>query len=102
MDLSATLTGDTPSKRNEFLYYRANGQLDGIRQGEWKLLLSGQNIWEKAQKKPETVLFHLTKDISEKTNLASEHPEKVAELTKRMNELDAEISKNARPVWKKK
>lgn len=102
MDLSATLTGDTPSKRDEFLYYRANGQLDGIRQGEWKLLLSGQNIWEKAQKKPETVLFHLTKDISEKTNLASEHPEKVAELTKRMNELDAEISKNARPVWKKK
>ncbi len=102
IDLSATITGDAPSKRDEFLYYRANGQLDGIRKGEWKLLLSGQSIWDKEQKKPETLLFHLTKDISETTNLAVDHPEKVAELTNRMIELDAEISKNSRPVWKKK
>ncbi len=102
IDLSATITGDAPSKRDEFLYYRANGQLDGIRKGEWKLLLSGQSIWDKEQKKPETLLFHLTEDISETTNLAGDQPEKVKELTNRMNELDAELSKNSRPVWKKK
>jgi len=92
LDLSATLTGDAPSKRDEFIYYSPNGEPDGIRQGDWKLLL----------RKPEPLLFNLKEDISESENLAAKHPEKIATLTARLKELDAEITENARPVWKKK
>ncbi len=91
LDVSSTITGDALSLRDEFLYYTANGQLDGIRQGDWKLLL----------KKGGPLLFHITEDISEKNNLAAKHPEKVEALTARMKELDAEITTNARPVWRK-
>ncbi len=92
LDLSATLTGDAPSKRDEFIYYTAQGEPDGIRQGDWKLLL----------RKPAPLLFNLREDISESENLAAKHPEKIAELTARLKELDAEITENARPVWRKK
>ncbi|MFK7852116.1 MAG: sulfatase [Akkermansiaceae bacterium] len=91
-DVSKTLVGEEPSPREEFLYYSARGNLEGIRQGDWKLLVKKQ--------KPQ--LFHLTKDISEANNLAEANQEKVEALTKRMKELDAEITENARPVWKKK
>jgi arylsulfatase A len=91
LDLSSTITGDTPSPRDEFIYYTANGLLEGIRQGDWKLLL----------KKNGPLLFNLTEDISEAKNLAAGNPDKVEALTARMKELDAEITANARPVWRK-
>ncbi len=102
LDLSATIIGDTPTKRDEFVYYTAHGLPDGIRKGDWKLLLTGNSVWGKEKKKAEPMLFNLTQDISESKNLAAQHPEKVAELTARLKELDAEITANARPVWKKK
>ena len=91
LDVSSTITGDAPSPRDEFIYYAAQGGLDGIRQGDWKLLL----------RKPQPLLFNLKEDISEKNNLAGANPEKVEALKARMKELDAEITANARPVWKK-
>ncbi len=91
LDLSATITGEMEAKRKEFIYYSSNGQLDGIRQGDWKLL--------RREKKP--MLFNLAEDVSESKNLADENPKIVAALTTRMKELDAEITENARPVWKK-
>jgi arylsulfatase A-like enzyme len=91
LDVTSTISGDAPSPRNEFIYYAAQGGLDGIRQGDWKLLL----------RKPEPLLFNLKEDISEKNNLAAANPEKVEALKARMKELDAEITANARPVWKK-
>jgi len=91
LDLSATVTGDAPSPRNEFIYYTSIGDLNGIRQGDWKLLAIKQGA----------LLFNLTEDISESNNLAETNPEKVAALTARMNELDVEITKNARLVWRK-
>jgi arylsulfatase A len=92
LDVSATITGDAPSPRDEFIHYAAQGGLDGIRQGDWKLLL----------RKPQPLLFNLKDDISEKNDLASENTEKVEVLLARMKELDAEITANARPVWRKK
>ena len=104
-DASATVTGDAPSPRTEMLYYSPRGALEGIRQGDWKLLV--KKPWRrnpKAKKLPRTqiLLFNLAKDISEKNNLAAKHPEKVNALRKRMAELDAEITAHARPVWRKK
>ena len=47
--------------------------------------------------KAKAELYNLAKDIGETTNLASSELDKVTALTKRMMELDAEITKSARP-----
>jgi len=103
LDLSALLTGDSKSPRNEFLYYNRNGPLEGIRQGDWKLLIklpeSKGNTDQKA--KPEIMLFNLADDIGESKNLAAENTELVETLRQRMLELDANITTEARPIWKK-
>jgi arylsulfatase A len=102
LDLSATITGDATTKRNEFMYYTAQGDTDGIRVGEWKLLTTGKSVFGVGPKVKGPFLFHVSEDISEKINLASKHPEKVEALEARLMEIDAEITKNARPVWRKK
>jgi len=108
-DITKTITGDAPSPRKELVYYNAQGNLEGLRQGDWKLLVktprgkrredpkTGKTIVPKAQ----IMLFNLAKDLSEATNLADKHPEKVKTLRSRMTELDKEITANARPVWRK-
>ena len=98
LDISSLLKNPaSKSPRNEFLYYASRGRLDGIRQGKWKLLT------KKKRGKPEFnhMLFDLSQDISEEKNLAAENPDVVEKLSRRMQELDAEIEKNARPVWAK-
>jgi arylsulfatase A-like enzyme len=97
VDLSPLLTGETPSPREEFLYYAMSGRLDGIRQGDWKLLA----LPPKGGGKADTMLFNLAEDVGEKNNLAKEKPELVNRLRQRMTELDAAIGAGARPVWEK-
>ncbi|MFT3684893.1 MAG: arylsulfatase [Phycisphaerales bacterium] len=68
-----------PSPRSEIVYnvepFRA-----AIRQGEWKL------IWRTLL--PSSVdLYNLANDPSEKTNVAADHPDKVAALKARLEEL---------------
>jgi arylsulfatase A-like enzyme len=95
IDVSKVLFNGGESPRNEFVYYSARGNLEGIRRGAWKLLIKG------AKGKRVSSLFNLEKDLSEKNNLIQAHPELVSQLSKRMLELDAEIEANKRPVWKK-
>jgi arylsulfatase A-like enzyme len=105
-DISQTITGDAPSPRKELVYYNAQGNLEGLRQGDWKLLVKtprGKGRKDKATGKtippqPQVMLFHLANDLSETTNLAGKHPEMVKALRSRMQELDNEITRNARPV----
>jgi len=85
MDVWATLSEGKPSPRTEIVYnvepFRA-----GVRQGDWKL------VWRTPL--PSTAeLYDIRQDPSEKNNLASQHPEKVAALQKRANELAAEMVK---------
>jgi len=87
LDASGLILGKSESPRKEFLYYSSKGDLNGIRQGDFKL--------RKVKKSIE--LYNLKEDISEKKNLAKDMPEKVESLTKRMLELDSEISKEKRP-----
>ncbi len=99
IDMSPLLSGKTTeSPRDELIYYTAHGQLEGLRQGDWKLLAK-----PKGNKPADdgTMLFDLANDKGEQTNLADEHPEVVAILTARMRELDAEITANAREPWVK-
>jgi arylsulfatase A-like enzyme len=81
LDMWPTLSEGKPSPRTEVIYniepFRA-----GVREGDWKL------IWRTPL--PAAVeLYNIPEDPSEKNNLASQNPDKVAELQKRANELAA-------------
>jgi arylsulfatase A len=95
-DRTADLTGkpDEKAAPRQYAWYHANNQLQGVTDGNWKLVfphayrtmpnapkatggLPGkykQTTVEKPQ------LFDLSKDISEKTDVAANHPEIVAKL----------------------
>jgi len=80
-----TISEGQASPRTEVIYnvepFRA-----AIRQGEWKL------IWKTLL--PQSVeLFNIAQDPSEKDNVAEQHPEIVATLRKRANELAAAMAK---------
>lgn len=103
LDASALLHNDkAKSPRNEFVHYTSRGVLEGLRQGDWKLLMKVKRV-KRGQKPPapEAMLFNLKNDLGEQKNLASSKPELVAKLQARMEELDAEITKNARQPWLK-
>ena len=83
VDVWATLSSGAASPRTEVIYnvepFRA-----GVRQGDWKL------VWRTPL--PAVVeLFNIADDPSEKTNLAAQHPDKVAALQARGNELAAQM-----------
>ena len=99
LDISQTLLKNEPSPRKEFLHYTSNGILAGLRQGDWKLLVNTPKKKEKKVTGPLNLLFNLSKDLGEQKNLAADYPEKVAELQKRMKELDSEITANARKIY---
>ena len=103
LDASALLTGKAKSPRQEFLYYTSRGEIQGLRQGKWKLLVKKPRNARKNRKAtvPEVLLFNLIADMGEKNNLAKANPALVQKLTNRMDELDAEITRNARAPWHK-
>jgi arylsulfatase A-like enzyme len=79
LDIWGTISEGKPSPRTEIVYnvepFRA-----AIREGDWKL------IWRPLL--PSLVELHnIAQDPSEKNNFAAEHPDKVAELQKRIEEL---------------
>lgn len=105
IDVSGLWRGDVgASPRKEFLYYAAHGEIEGIRQGNWKLLAKQpraqkQNAETAAADTPQVLLFDLEADLGERNNLADRHPDLVDRLRERMLELDREITANARPQW---
>ena len=107
LNAASLLEGGNDSPRKEFIYYTSRGDLEGLRQGKWKILVKKKRKPRSAGKNwkapaPEVLLFDMKNDLGEKNNLADKNPQKVKELTARMNVLDAEITKNAREPWYKK
>lgn len=106
MNMSGLLDGSLEvSPRDEYLYYTSRGQIEGIRQGRWKLLVKvpRQRGKNKPANPPKTtvLLFDLLSDVEEQNNLADDQPERVVEMRQRMMELDSEITENARSPWMK-
>ncbi len=102
LDMSALWRGEAEtSPREEFLYYSPPGEIEGIRQGRWKLLVKQPHggTDETAAAAPRLLLFDLEADVGEQTNLADRHPDVVARLRERMTERDREIAAHARPRW---
>ncbi|MHC4284795.1 MAG: arylsulfatase, partial [Planctomycetota bacterium] len=73
------------SPHKAYFYYRVNN-LEAVRSGKWKL---------RSRKKTE--LYDLEADISEKNNVAAEHPGIVKRLNYIMKEFDRELKANVRP-----
>ncbi|MGJ8695768.1 MAG: sulfatase family protein [Verrucomicrobiaceae bacterium] len=102
VDISGLLHGEEDSPRNEYLYYTSQGAIQGIRQGDYKLLAKNPVKRKNGPKGGgQVMLFNLKNDVGEKDNLAGEKADLVAALTKRMEELDGEVTLNARPPWMK-
>lgn len=103
VDISSLLKGGDDSPRKEFLYFKPRGEIEGIREGNWKLLVKypEKNRELDTKAKPNVLLFDLGNDIGEKTNLADKHPDIVQRLRHRMMEQDAVLSDASRPEWKK-
>lgn len=84
MDVWSTLSEGKPSPREEIVYdlepFRA-----ALRKGSWKL------VWQ-ATLPTRLELFDLSKDPEEKTNLADQNPQKVAELQQRIEALAREAA----------
>jgi arylsulfatase A-like enzyme len=79
VDVWPTVSGGRPSPRSEIVYnvepFRA-----AVRRGDWKL------VWRTLL--PASVeLYDVASDPSEREDVAARHPEKVAELQRRANEL---------------
>ena len=84
VDVWATISDGKPSPRSEVVY-NIEPSVAGIRQGEWKL------VWTTTL--PSRVeLFDLKTDPAEKTNVADRHPDKVAQLQKRAEQLAREAA----------
>ena len=103
IDVSQLWKGEIKeSPRQEFIHYTSQGKLEGLRQGDWKLLVKTPRQNRNQQNKktaPQVMLFNLSEDISEKNNVAEQNPELVAKLKLRMTQLDREITENARSPW---
>jgi len=82
LDVWPTLSEGKPSPRTEVVY-NIEPFAAGVRQGDWKL------VW-RATLPSQIELFNPREDPSEQANVADKHPEKVAELQKRAQELARE------------
>ncbi len=93
------------SSRKEFLYYTSRGVIEGIRSGNWKLLVKKPRAPRRGyadqskNRPPQVFLFDLVKDVGEQNNLAKAKQETVKKLRVRMEAIDSEITKNARQPW---
>ena len=106
MDASGLWQGTAKtSPRKEFLHYTSRGDIEGLRSGNLKLLVTKPrasrrpNAKQPNNRPTQIFLFDLSKDLGEQNNLAEAKSDVVKELRARMEALDAEITKNARQPW---
>lgn len=86
VDAWATISTGAPSPRTEIVY-NVEALRAGLRQGDWKL------VWRAPlPSRPE--LYDIATDPGEKQDVAAAHPDKVAALQGRINELAAGMAKS--------
>lgn len=66
------------------LFWR-HGNQRAVRQGEWKLVLMGEN------KQPRPLLFNLATDIEESNDLSAEHPKLIQQLLEQLHQWEADV-----------
>lgn len=84
VDQSELFLGESEAGNRDSFRYYSNGELQAIRQGDWKLRLPGikkLRDWPELDRgTQEAELYNLTVDISESKNLAADKPELLAEM----------------------
>jgi arylsulfatase A len=95
-DLSPLLFGKSKDSPRGVHYYFSGYQLQAVRKGPWKLAIAPQIETMDLDalpdaKGPAPRLYHLDREIGEKTNLAADHPEIVEELGTLARNIMAEI-----------
>ena len=99
-DISRVISGNASSPRETLYYYRAE-QLQAIRNGPWKLFLPLKNFQRHPHfedgKSDAPLLFNVVEDISSKHDLADQHPDIVARLTRLADEARKELGDLGRP-----
>ncbi len=93
VDLVPYLTGENDGVPHETLYWRQGGKT-ALRHGDWKLLRMGRKL---SRGKAKWELYDLSKDISERNNLAAAKPDRLAELIEIWEKLNGEMSE---PLFK--
>ena len=88
VDLLPFLTGEDNGRPHQTFYWRQGGKA-GLRHGDWKLVRMGGR---KAPGKARWELYNLSKDLSEQTDLAESHPERVAELLNLWQKMNSDMS----------
>jgi arylsulfatase A-like enzyme len=85
-DIMGLLSGspDAKSPHDRFFYHQGE-TLRAVRSGPWKLFRGGE-------------LYHLASDVGETTNVAAKHPDVVKRLQGYLDEFEAQIRRDARPV----
>ena len=103
-DLSALLAGDSSASPHEFLYLYHHGKLEGVRSGDWKFFRETSHYtWPMPVNKklgdlanhpagPLPLLFDLSLDPGEASNLAERYPEVTADLEAAMETWEAEMA----------
>ena len=92
-DYSAVLLGKKGAKSpHETLFY----ENDGVRQGNWKLVVLSKREKKGFAPQTQVELYKLDEDIGEKNNLAEKYPETVSKLQKLLDAHVKEIEANQR------
>jgi arylsulfatase B len=89
VDLIPYLTGKNDDAPHETLFWR-QGHKRGLRHGDWKLVRMKP---KRGTGKPNWELYDLSKDLSEKNDLAGAQPDKLAELVEIWEKLNTEMAK---------
>jgi arylsulfatase len=85
-DQSSLIGGKTDKSARETYFYYVKNSLQAVRQGKWKLALPDRKAFYDYAKDDVPVtapeLYDLDSDLSEKKNVAKDHPDIVANLLK--------------------
>ena len=91
------------SPHNAFFYYSAQGNIEAVRQGDWKYRKSTRKARRKKgdtkpPPQPKAELYNLAEDIGEKANLIDSHPDIAQRLAALMAKFDKDLEKTSRPA----
>jgi arylsulfatase A-like enzyme len=97
-DQRALFLGNETGARDQFLYYEQS-ELLAVRKGPWKLRLPGLKKlrdWPEMDRGTQVAeLYHLGRDLGEKQNVASDHPDVVQRLTRLAERLRRDLGNDS-------
>ena len=84
VDVLPALLGESPQGRSQLV---EQGRSIAVRDGKWKLIEGGAGGPNARAAAGKPQLFNLADDLAESTNLASQEPERVRQLSKLLDDI---------------